>query len=222
MPTKLTPAIEKFDLEEYFIRTEAAVRPQFGALYIFNEETRPSSLRTDATGLVINSEEECGEYVNRVRNNRFHHFAKAIVCGTILQVAYVAIKEYSQKQIQPGEFAEFGVTLNSKTAKFCIGRLIHGIPLGLLVFAARNQFNHWEEGEPTNPVTKAVFEKLYLHYRFNPLCDLEYALEWPWFRPVTHFVLWDEMGWRSYEIYLEDMREMLRVPPAATGKNTQG
>ena len=217
MPTQPTPAIETFGLQEYFIRTESAVRPQFTLLHTFNEETRAPPIRTDETGLVINSREEMTEYVERVQRNRNHHFSKAVVCGTILQVAYVAIKQYSRNQIESGEFEEFGVTPNSNAAKFCIGRLVHGIPLGLLVFAGRNQFNHWEDGDPTNPVTNAVFDKLYLHHWNNPLADLVYLLDWPWFRPVTHFVMWDEMGWRSFEIYLDDMRGMLPETPDDAG-----
>lgn len=201
--------MEKINLEEYFGRTEPAVRPQFDLLQKFNEETRAPPLRTDGKGMVIDPYGELAEYVERIQKNGNHHFAKSIVCGTVLQVAYGAIKQYSQHQIDNGEFREFSVTPRSNAAKFCIGRLVHGIPLGLLVFAARNQFNHWEDGNPTNPVTKAVFHKLYLYYRTNPMADLVYELSWPWHRPVTHYVFWDEMQWRSFDLYMDDMRDML-------------
>ena len=198
-----------FNLEEYFIRTEQAVRPQFDLLHNFNEETRPPPLITDESGRVIDPHGELAEYVERVQENKAHHFAKSIVCGTILQVAYVAIKQYSQNRIDAGECREFSVTPPSNAAKFCIGPSVQGIPMGLLVFAARNQFNHWEDGTPTNPVTKAVFDKLHQHYMTDPMSDLVYALNWPWFRPVTHFVVWDELQWRSYEIYVDSIRGML-------------
>ncbi|MEQ8831969.1 MAG: hypothetical protein RLW87_19345 [Alphaproteobacteria bacterium] len=190
---------------------EPAVQAQFETLDWYHALTTPPPLVTDDTGLVQWTEEnrKWFERINEIGN--LDH-AKAMLCGGIAQIAYIAIKEYSlNKSLCKNDAKDFSISPRALAVKFCIGRRVHGIPLGLLVYAARIQYNHWEEGTPTNPVAKAVFRKLYDHYRENPMFDLAYMLDWPIHRPVTHHMLQSEMGWRSYDNYLKDIRETLDV-----------
>ena len=83
------------------------------------------------------------------------------------------------------------------------------VPIGLLIYSGRIQYNHWEEGEPGNKVTRNVFRHLLDAYYENPMFDLAYELEYPSTRPVSHYIVRIELNWKTYNHYLEDMRTML-------------
>lgn len=201
----------RLSLDEYLKSMEPAVRAQFELLNWYYALTTPPPLVTDETGLVQWTEEN-RKWFERINEIGDLEYAKAMLCGGIAQVAYIAIKEYSQNDsVDESDATDFSISSQAPAVKFCIGRRVHGIPLGLLVYAARIQYNHWEDGTPTNPVAEAVFRKLYNHHRTNPMFDLAYMLDWPIHRPVTHYVLRGEMGWRSYDHYINNIREMLDV-----------
>lgn len=201
----------RHNIGEYLKNMDPAVQAQFDTLDQYYALTNPPPLITDETGLVQWTDEN-KEWFERIKEIGTLDYAKAMLCGGIAQVAYVAIKEYSQNNsIDADDSKDFSISPKANVVKFCIGRRVHGIPLGLLVYAARIQYNHWEDGTPENPVAKAVFRKLYEHNRTNPMFDLAYMLNWPIHRPVTHYVIRGEMGWRSYDHYINDIREMLNV-----------
>ncbi|MCK4436113.1 hypothetical protein KAU87_04805, partial [Candidatus Bathyarchaeota archaeon] len=83
--------------------------------------------------------------------------------------------------------------------------------IGLLIYAGRIQYNHWEEGKPTNEVAKRIFDELVAAYYDNSHFDMVYVLDYPSPRPVSNYVLRLELGWRTYEDYESDMTSMLRV-----------
>jgi hypothetical protein len=133
-------------------------------------------------------------------------FAMAILCGSVLQVAAKSIECYSTNETVPDSVKS--IVGDSRVAKpFCIGREVRGVPIGLVIFAGRNQHIHFNEPS-LKPVNKAVFERiaawpevegckdpaLYLN---NPLLD-SYAAN------IT-FIL----GWRSFEAYSTDMAFLL-------------
>ncbi len=104
---------------------------------------------------------------------------------------------------------KFGIIPGKPFAKFCVGRTRFDIPIGLLIYSGRIQYNHWEEGEPSNKVAKNVFRHLLYAYYDNPMFDLAYELEYPGTRPVSHYIVQNELKWRTYNHYLEDMKAML-------------
>jgi hypothetical protein len=102
-----------------------------------------------------------------------------------------------------------GVSANSNLIRFAVGREVHGIPAGLLVYAGRIQYNHFEEGQPKNPVARGVFDMLLQHYYDDLTFDMAYELEWPAPRPVSHYIVRHELKWFKIAKYEADIRSML-------------
>ena len=71
-------------------------------------------------------------------------FALATLCGAVLQFAHQAIGLYSQNVTIPDITVCSNVTKDS-VRKFCIGRNVRGVPLGLAIYAGRNQHVHLQE-----------------------------------------------------------------------------
>jgi hypothetical protein len=69
-------------------------------------------------------------------------YALTVLCESLLQVACAAIRLYSKNRSIPDEF--LGIAKDSH-APFCIGRRVREVPIGLIVLAARNQYNHIED-----------------------------------------------------------------------------
>jgi hypothetical protein len=199
------------DADKYFAETEPATRHMFAALQEYDSVTPPPSLgaHADPSGVIRLNRSQAEEYMRDLTLSLGLEVAKATLCGSIAQVAYMAINQFSQKVAVDPECAALSVTAGSKAAKFCLGRRVHGIPLGLLVYAARVQYNHWDEGMPSNPVPRAVFDALYRHYANDLSFDLAYVLDWPAPRPVAHYVIRHELRWMAYNDYISDMRQAL-------------
>src|SRR5262249_41111169 len=70
--------------------------------------------------------------------------SEAMFAGSILQAAYMAIRLYSQNETIPPNCAMFE-PIPKAAIPFCIGKECHGIPTGLIIYAGRNQYNHWDE-----------------------------------------------------------------------------
>jgi hypothetical protein len=71
----------------------------------------------------------------------------------------MAIKLYSSNKSIPGSCATIVEPKYKSAIPFCIGRECYGIPLGLLIYAGRNQYCHWDDEEP-HEVTRNVFYAL--------------------------------------------------------------
>lgn len=197
----------------YLNTTEPAVRHMFLGLDAYTKATPPPSLAKymDEDGVIWMSREDAKRYMGDYIDSLALEFAKATLCGSIVQVAYTGISQYSVNTAIPGSCKRLGVKKKSRSAKFCIGREIHGIPMGLFIYAARIQYNHWEEGEPSNSIARNVFRHLYSAHSSDPLFDMAYDLEYPVPRPVTHYVVQVEFRWKKYEDYLEDIKVLLGV-----------
>ncbi len=204
------------DSDAYFADTEPAVRHMFAALSEYDALTVPPSLAAYANedGVIRMNRDEAAGYMSDLSDSLALDFAKATLCGSVIQVANMAIEQYSHNETVDSASAGLSVSAKSRVRKFCVGRQVHGIPLGLLIYAARIQYNHRDEGVPKNPVPKAVFEALYQHYASDLTFDMAYALEWPSSRPVAHHILRHELRWMSYDDYITDMREALETSAA--------
>lgn len=85
-------------------------------------------------------------------------FAQAVLCGAVLQVAAKAIEMYSVNATIPPEW-QAALSKDKKSVKFCYGRPVRGIPLGLIIYAGRNQHTHFEDKKLREP-SRTVFERL--------------------------------------------------------------
>lgn len=140
------------------------------------------------------------EYANKIGDEYLARvFAHATICGSILQVAHMGISKFSKYD---GEC----LVLTGEHRRFGIGREINNIPLGLVIYAGRNQYNHWEEN--ANKRTKEIFDLIAtkngtLDYK-DPCFDLEYEK----LKIYSHNIL-GLIGWETFEDYESDMLDML-------------
>ena len=155
------------------------------------------------------TKEENEEFLKNYEAHFALEIARAALAGSILQIAYSALKQYHSGATAKPQFLDLDVARVNPQPAFCVGRIVKNIPIGLLIYAGRIQYNHWEEGEPSNPVARQVFRELSVAYKDDPGFDLGYVLDYPAPRPVPHHIVRLELGWRTYDAYLQDMMELL-------------
>jgi hypothetical protein len=138
-------------------------------------------------------------------------FALATLCGSVLQVAAKAIECYSRNtEIPDGWVTAVG---NSKAAvPFCCGRPVRGVPLGLIVYAGRNQHIHFDDLD-LHRLNATVFERLACNHGYksqhpfqDPAFDLTGSRLVSFAANITALI-----GWRSYESYDRDIRSLIGI-----------
>jgi len=134
-------------------------------------------------------------------------FSEAIFSGSILQVAAVGIRLFSANASIPASCAALVPAKATGAIPFCIGPQVHGVPAGLIVYAARNQYNHWDD-EPYE-VPRRVFNSLSFAFRNNMLYDLAFEIGNPSITIHANEVLLGALGWKTYERYEMEIRGML-------------
>lgn len=136
-------------------------------------------------------------------------FAMATLCGAVLQVAAKAIECFSTNNKVPEHLVQ--IVGNSEPArKFCFGRELRGLPIGLIIYAGRNQHTHFND-QNLSRVNTAIFERLaqlpdHPHIS-DPALDLSNSALESFATNIT-FIL----GWRSYEDYLRELQSLLLRP----------
>jgi hypothetical protein len=209
---------------EYLNKTESAARKLFEGIDSYTSILRqhPTSAFTTSytdeadfqaqyeawakqnAGLIRASIEAQREYVAE-------SFAQATLCGAVLQVAAKAIECYSNNKSVPLDWLSL-IKPTSKGVPFCTGRLIRTIPLGLVIYAARNQHTHFEDEELREP-NVSVFERLAVNHGIktdqlirDPAFDLQNTGLVSYASNCTALI-----GWRSYEAYEHDMHALLEI-----------
>lgn len=134
-------------------------------------------------------------------------YALATLCGAVLQIAFMAIRLYSKNAKVPDDISG-SVRLNH--AQFCVGRRIRNVPLGLIVYAGRNQYNHIDDDLLREP-SSTVFEWLATKHGYgngirDPAFDLNAGLVWNYPSNITSLI-----GWRGYDPYETDMRSLFVI-----------
>jgi len=103
--------------------------------------------------------------------------AREVIAGSILQIAYVAIAKYASPVAKSKNAVHFESEINrlirenpgrvrlsgtfALPEKFCVGRDIGHLPLGIVVYAGRNQYNHFYDGKRMKVVNELVFNHLH-------------------------------------------------------------
>ena len=134
--------------------------------------------------------------------------SEATLCGSVLHVAFMGILLFSKNGTVPAHSSKLVNPENSKAVRFCVGRLMHGIPIGLIVYAGRNQFNHWDDESFDYPTTQ-VFSALLHAYCENTLFDMAYELQYPARTIKANHLMLNELKWRTYGQYIADMRALI-------------
>ena len=83
-------------------------------------------------------------------------FALSIIDGSLLQIACKALELYSDNTEPFEYFPEFSLQIN----KHAVGELVRNIPVGLIIYAGRNHYNHLEDGSDLRKPTKKIINKL--------------------------------------------------------------
>lgn len=211
-------------IQEYLLKTKSAVQKIYEAYNSYYElmkiPERPSFFTlgnpdSEENKIAyekwqIENKEVLEERRKRDNEFAFEFFAGSTLCGSILQFAYNGIKILSNNNSVPNDFKEI-IKPNSIPAKFCIGRIIDDIPLGLIVYAGRNQAMHYDESDLKEP-SKTVFYKLANWYSptFNKwFVNSYYDLN---DKNVIHYAenILYKLEWLDYALYEKDMIEMLK------------
>lgn len=207
-------------LKDYMSQTEFAMKQLFNSLEHYQNilddalSTLPAFTYSGSNDVDYKAKEkeffDKHEKENRYANNKLNQYmgltaSRSVICGSILQIACMLIEKISDNK----EEFQFITSINEKAIKFCIGRSVRDTPIGLIIYAARNQYNHWDVGG----VNRKIFDHIakrevevngavttFKDPSFN--LDLEY-----------HDIYADQimslMGWNSYTKYKSDMLNML-------------
>ena len=141
-----------------------------------------------------------------------YRFSIGTLCGAILQIAHMGINLYSKNKVIPPELSSI-IKPKSKVACFCIGRGVREVPIGLIIYAGRNQYAHWDEEHLENEVNKWVFNTLATKHGIkspekfkDPNFDLdnENIL-------IYSSNLLSILGWDTYDSYIADMKGLLNL-----------
>jgi hypothetical protein len=142
-------------------------------------------------------------------------FTVAVFSGTILQLADIGVHMCSTNSAMPDSCRALEITDNM--AKHCVGREVHGIPIGTIIHAARNQFAHWSDEDESELAgfrrfTKTIFDRLFEAHEADPLMDMTYELGNRWYggTPIrSSDIVLNVLGWRTYESYAADMMQLI-------------
>lgn len=200
------------DLHKYLRDTEHAVRHLYAGLgscwSYYQQATEHWDISQTGQPMTPERKAALDRYLHLARQYFDLKPSEATFAGAILQLAYMAVRLYSRNNTIPPDSLIL-VHPSQKTAvQFCIGPLRHGIRTGLIVFAARNQYNHWDEEEPHQP-TRKIFDALSVAFSDNMWADLAFELSNPTINIYSNEILLTALGWKTYDIYLTEVSAML-------------
>ncbi|MBK8164569.1 MAG: hypothetical protein IPK64_01255 [bacterium] len=133
-------------------------------------------------------------------------FAIATLCGAILQIAFHAFQLCSTHAVVPDALKGV-IREDAKAVKFCAGRTVKGVPLGIIVYVGRNQHMHFEDAK-LQGVSKTLFQLILEGEHERDLSRLvadEHMLIGVESGTSLAKAFMDLMRWHSYEAYEQDM-----------------
>ena len=206
-------------IDEYLRRTRSASEHLFEALASYvrildDNEPPIFSFWGDAEEAYREWQKEHKEEIERSLEAQHEYVAEFVamnaICGAILQMAFHAFIMCSSNTVVPAELAGI-VKPDTRAVQFCVGRSIRRVPLGLVVYAGRNQHMHMEDAT-FNTVTEHVLAEL----RDNPperdmsalvVSDCFVVNQAEGKSQAKAFV--DVLLWRDREAYERDLRSVL-------------
>lgn len=216
-------ASKMVNADEYLKRTESATRHLFAAVASYIEILRKHPMPVYVSGQLLgdpSTDERWQEWVKanaeEIRAAKMAHadfsaefFSMSMVCGAILQIAEKGLELYAPSQQLNARFESWAPYLGKKQqlAKYCIGRTVRNVPIGLIIYAGRNQHVHFEDPELREPSSEVIKRLATAAGYSDPA--LEAGKVTSLATNLTHL-----LTWRSYDAYLGDMQVLLNVPPA--------
>jgi hypothetical protein len=124
--------------------------------------------------------------------------SEGILSGTILHVLHIALGKYSENEIIPDSFQD--IPQIHRARRFAVGPLVHEMPVGLIIYAARNQWAHWMDDELREP-SRTLFNRLAAQYFDDPMWDLALDLSNPTIDVYANEVLLGVLRLTDYSQY---------------------
>ena len=206
---------------QYFADTEHAMMSLFENLNfylnilrevempIFTSETSDIDLFTKEYELwVAQNQKKLTGALEKEKEYFGHSVSMSTICGSILQIAFMAILQFSTNKKVPEQLQET-INVESNATKFCIGEDIRGVPKGLIIYAGRNQYNHMDE-VTFNKYTTYVFDRLAVFDPQKNVIDPAFQLSQPKIANYASNIV-AILGWRDYESYIIDMFDTLKT-----------
>lgn len=154
--------------------------------------------------------------------------AREVIAGSILQIAFVALERYAVPTGKSENALHFETEINrliqeipaartkghfSLPDKFCVGRDIGHLPLGMLIYAGRNQYNHFNENR-LSVMNEVVFNHLHALWP-SPPNGLTFDIYKE--KRIHAYSIIAALGWNDstkgpgYSAYKQDMSDILRI-----------
>lgn len=201
---------------EYIERTRSAVRKLFEGIDSYNtilkDATGPFFVGAFADDQVAQAafaewskanKERIALSLAKQREYMAESFAKATLCGSLLQISAKGIELHSTNAAIPKDWQTF-VGPSHSAIPYCHGRLVRSVPIGLVIYAGRNQYAHFNEPS-LRRVNMEVFSRLAKSHNYgqgilDPAFDLDYLGN-----EILAANVVAELGWHSYDKYANDM-----------------
>ena len=199
------------DAGEYLDLTEHAVRYFYAGLdscwQVYKQALQHWDVSQIGKPLTEKEMERARKYVEQAGEYFYLKFSEGTLAGAITQVAATGIRLFSSNKVIPDDCKDIVPPAANSVIPFCVGKRKFGLPVGLIIYAARNQYAHWEE-DP-HQVTTNVFRHLVITFWDNPLYDLAYDLDNPTIDIYANEILLGGLNWTTYEKYRTEMEELL-------------
>lgn len=207
--------------QEYFKQTGTAVKQLFAAREYYDRQLKGAIGPTFISGETDEEkrekdfrdwQQENKEKIDTAAENQKKYFglttSNATICGSIIQISFTGIKSFSTNSDIPSMFSKFIPTSKEDNRQiFCVGREIRGIPVGMIIYAARNQYNHMDEGL-SNKLSIFVFDTLAEFHTGGKYKEPAFDLENSILNNYAHNIL-ALLEWNDYEAYMKDMAGMI-------------
>lgn len=206
------------NVDSYIARTESAVRKLFEGIEFYIQILDPmryeifTTSQSDRVKLLAELDawrKQNAAAISAAKEARRiffeESFAMSILCGAVLQIAAKAIEICSAKDTVTDGLGDI-FNNNKKILKYCIGRNVWGVPMGLVIYAGRNQHAHYNDN--LNPINTEIFNRLASfglpESKRDPAFDLSNPKLESFASNITAI-----LNWRSYDNYEMDLRTML-------------
>ncbi|MGE5814565.1 MAG: hypothetical protein ACM36C_08775 [Acidobacteriota bacterium] len=190
----------------YLTQSERGARHVFDGIAVYLHQY--GNLRWPA---LAKNTTELASALEDVANWRVAESALTVLCGAVLQIADMGLDACSTNESIPVACSGF---TDPALARFCVGRDVHGLPLGAIVHFGRCRMGGTEQHTPEcRTFMNGVFDHLLHLYYTDGVTDpaREPAAGAYRGQPIrTDALVLSTIGWTSYDRYLRDMRLMLR------------
>lgn len=200
--------------QEYLQQTENAVRHFYAGLEscwsVYQDALSHWDISKINRPLTPEDRTELDKYLKLAGRYFDLKLSEATFAGSILQVAAIGIRYFSRNEVVPESCKEIVSEKDKAAIPYCVGKELHGLPTGLIVYGGRNQYNHW--GEKLHHVNQRVFDVLTKAFYHDMFTDLAFDLSNPSITIYSGEVLLTALQWTTYDVYEEEMSGLLPAP----------